>query len=184
MHTHIALLRGINIGGRNILPMSELAELLKGLGLQNIKTYIQSGNVVFQSEEIADSELSERIGAAIGRSRGFTPSVLLLRLAELESAISSNPFPEAESQPKTLHLFFLADVPEDPDLNTIESIKRDSERFALKDRVFYLHAPDGVGRSKLAARVEKSLGVAVTARNWRSVNKIMAIARVIAKEGD
>jgi len=188
MNTYIALFRGINIGGHHILPMSELVELLDGLGLRNIRTYIQSGNVIFQSDKAAVSELSEKIGAAIGRGHGFTPHVFLLELDELEKTIMSNPFPEAESQPKTLHLYFLASVPENPDLDKLKNMKSDSERFVLKDRIFYLHAPEGVGRSKLAAGVEKALGVTVTARNWRSVCKIMdianSVAKPIAKEGD
>jgi hypothetical protein len=76
-----------------------------------------------------------------------------------------------------LHIYFLASVPKNPDLKMLESIKRDSERFNLMDKIFYLHAPDGVGLSKLAVRAEKSLGVAVTSRNWRSVCKILAIAK-------
>jgi uncharacterized protein (DUF1697 family) len=96
---------------------------------------------------------------------------------EIERAIEFNPFPEAESEPKTLHLNFLASIPKNPDLDALESIKSDRERFALKDRVFYLHAPDGIGRSKLAANTEKLLGVAITGRNWRTVCKVMTMAK-------
>jgi uncharacterized protein (DUF1697 family) len=177
MKPFIALLRGINVGGRNRLPMRELVEVLEGLGLRNVKTYIQSGNVVFQSETVDALELAAKMGAAINERHGFTPHVFVLELDELKDAIASNPFPEAESEPKMLHLYFLACVPENPDLKTLENIKRDSERFQLKGKVFYLHTPDGIGRSKLAARVEKSLGVAVTARNWRSVRKIMDMVK-------
>jgi uncharacterized protein (DUF1697 family) len=177
MDTYIALFRGINVGGANRLPMRELVDVLECLGLQNIRTYIHSGNVVFGSKEVDLSELAGRMSAAIKESHGFTPHVLLLEQDELENALASNPFPKAESAPKTLHLFFLASTPENPDLETLESIKRESERFDLRGRVLYLHAPDGIGRSKLAARVEKSLGVPVTARNWRSIGKIMAMAR-------
>jgi uncharacterized protein (DUF1697 family) len=98
-------------------------------------------------------------------------------LDELERAMASNPYAEAESEPKSLHLYFLASEPQDPDLKTLESIRVDSERFALQGKVFYLHAPDGIGRSRLAARVEKALGVPATARNWRSVSKIVAMAK-------
>jgi len=177
MKTYIALFKSINVGGRNRLPMRELVEVLEGLKLKNIETYIQSGNIVFQSEDMNAPELSERIGAAINKSHGFTPQVLLLELDELERAIASNPYPEAESEPKSLHLYFLASEPKDVDLKTLESIRSDSEQFTLKGEVFYLHAPDGIGRSKLAARVEKALGVTVTARNWRSVNRILAMAK-------
>ena len=94
----------------------------------------------------------------------------------MEQAIESNPFPEAESEPKALHLYFLDAIPEDPDFDTLASIKSNRERFALKDGVFYMHAPEGIGRSKLAANAEKLLGVSATARNWRTVSKIMAMA--------
>jgi len=177
MKTYIALFRGINVGGNNILPMKELVAHLENLGSHRVKTFIQSGNAVFQNKEASASELSNRISAAIKESHGFEPQVFLMDLVEMENAIASNPFPEAESEPKTLHLYFLASTPKNPDLKTLDSIKRDSERFNLTDKVFYLHAPDGIGRSKLAARVEKMLGVAVTARNWRSVCNIMAMAK-------
>jgi len=177
MKSYIALFRGINVGGKNVLPMKALKALLENLDLQNVKTYIQSGNVVFQSNEKNASWLSSKISAEIKKSHGFEPKVLLLDIEEMEKAIGSNPFPEAESEPKTLHLNFLASVPETPDLKALKSLKKENERFELKGNVFYLHAPDGVGRSKLAANAERLLGVAMTGRNWRTVSKIMAIAK-------
>ena len=177
MKTYIALFRGINVGGRNVLPMKELVALLENLDLQNVKTYIQSGNVVFQSEEKNASQLANKISAVIKKSHGFEPRVLLLEIEEMEQAIASNPFPEAESEPKTLHVNFLTSVPEAPDLKALETLRKENERFALKRDVFYLHAPDGVGRSKLAAKAERLLGVSMTGRNWRTVSKIMALAK-------
>jgi uncharacterized protein (DUF1697 family) len=176
MKTYIAFFRGINVGGNNVLPMKELVTLLENLGSQNVKTYIQSGNAVFQNEEEDASLLSNRIRAAIKKSHGFEPQVLMLEPEEIERAVGSNPFPEAESEPKTLHVHFLASMPKNPDLEALERIKGDRERFVLEDGVFYLHAPDGIGRSKLAAKIEKLLGVATTGRNWRTVCKIMAMA--------
>lgn len=177
MKTYIALFRGINVGGNNVLPMKELVALLQNIGSQNVKTYIQSGNAVFQSEEEDASLLSNRISAAIKKNHGFEPRVILLELEEMEKAVGSNPFPEAESEPKSLHLHFLTSAPKDPDYATLERIKSDRERFALKDGVFYLHAPDGIGRSKLAVNTEKLLGVSMTGRNWRTVRKIMEMAK-------
>jgi uncharacterized protein (DUF1697 family) len=178
MKTYIALFRGINVGGKNILPMNELVTVLENMGARNVKTYIQSGNAVFHSEETNASVLANKISAAIKKSYGFEPQVLLLELAEMERAVESNPFPQAQSEPKALHLYFLTAMPENPDFDTLESIKSNGERFALRDGVFYLHAPDGIGRSKLAARAEKLLGVSVTARNWRTVCKIMEMAKL------
>jgi uncharacterized protein (DUF1697 family) len=177
MRTYIALLRGINVGGKNALPMKELVAMLESIGARHVKTYVQSGNAVFQSEETSASTLSNTISITIKKSRGFEPQVLLLKLEELQKAVESNPFPKAESEPKTLHVYFLASVPENPDFDALESMKADRERFVLKDRGFYLHAPDGIGRSKLAANTEKLLGVSMTGRNWRTVCKVIAMAK-------
>lgn len=180
MNTYIALLRGINVGGRNRLPMRELVQILEALGLKNVQTYIQSGNVVFQSERTDTVELAPAITDAIEESHGFAPQVFVLDIEALQEAMVANPFPEAESEPKSLHLFFLDAVPKDPDLEALERVKADSERFQLIGNVFYLHAPGGIGRSKLAARVGKGWGVTVTARNWRTVSKIMAMATAVS----
>ena len=177
MKTYIALIRGINVGGKSLLPMKKLITILENLDLLNIKTYLQSGNVVFQSRAKNASQLSSEICAGIKKSHGFEPQVLLLELTEMEKAAESNPFPEAESEPRTLHLFFLASAPSNPDLKTLESLKSGSERFVLKGNVSYLHAPDGLGRSKLAANAERRLGIPMTGRNWRTVCEILAMAK-------
>ena len=177
MNTMIALLRGINVGGHNKLPMRELVDTLTDLGFRNIETYIQSGNVVFECDEGSKIILTNQIRDAIHRSHGFAPDVMLLSAEELEEALLANPFPEAEAQPKTLHLYFLGSVPSNPDMQRIEEMKSGTENYALVGKVFYLHAPDGIGRSKLAVGIEKALGVSVTARNWRSVSKISEMAR-------
>ena len=108
MTTWIALLRGINVGGRNILPMKELTRELEKIGCSNVQTYIQSGNVVFQSSVTRADSLAKRISQAILKSHGFRPGVMVLSAKEVEDAASSNPFPNAEVDPKSLHLFFLA----------------------------------------------------------------------------
>ena len=101
--------------------------------------------------------------------------VLAVRVLHAGSIVMTHAV-EAESEPKTLHLLFLASVPKDPDYDALESIKTDRERFVLGGSVFYLHAPEDIGRSKLAANAEKLPGVCVTGRNWRTVRKIMAMA--------
>ncbi len=172
MTTLIALLRGINMGGHHKLPMDELSSLLTEMGLRDIRTYIQSGNVVFRSEAKNNAALAAKISAAIEAQHGFAPQVLLLDAEELRKAMANNPYPEAEAVPTSLHLLFLAEVPRHGDLKGLEALKTASERFALKGKVFYLHAPDGVGRSKLAARAEKLLGVTASGRNWNTVCKL------------
>ena len=176
MKTYIALFRGINVGGKNVLPMKELVTILEDLGCRNARTYIQSGNAVFASEEAA-LWLAQGIGAAIRERCGFEPHVQLLELDDIERAIAENPFPDAEADPTSLHIGFLAFVPEAPDLTALEGLKRDSERYRLIDRRFYLHAPEGVGRSALAANAEKLLGVPMTDRNWRTVARIREMAQ-------
>jgi len=182
MNTYIALLRGINVGGNNKLPMRELVTVLAGLGLHNIKTYIQSGNVVFQSERTDRLALAKEISAAIGQSHGFAPAILLLDKQAFAAAMAANPFPAGEEEPKTLHLFFLDGVPPNPNLAALEGLKAENEQFKLIDQVFYLYAPDGIGRSKLAEKVGQGWKVAITARNWRTVSQIMAMATELALE--
>lgn len=172
MATWILLLRGINVGGKNRLPMKELVQELEALKLENIKTYIQSGNATFEASRQLLEGLGDCISTAIESSRGFKPRCLILSAEMLEEAIANNPLPEAEAEPKSLHLYFLASTPPAPDLAAIEQAKAPSEAFQLIGKVFYLHAPDGIGRSKLAANVEKKLGIAATARNWRTVQKL------------
>src|SRR5215212_5082162 len=108
MKTYIALFRGINVGGNNMLAMKDLVATLENVGVQDVATYIRSGNAVFRSEETNASLLADRIRSAIEESHGFEPRVLLLGSEEMERVVRSNPFPEAESEPKTLHVYFLA----------------------------------------------------------------------------
>lgn len=172
MKTYIALFRGINVAGKYILPMKELVAVLESLGLQDIKTYIQSGNVIFRSKATDTAQLARKISAAIRKSHSFEPQVLLLDPAVLDKVIKENPYPEAEETPSTLHVNFLAAIPPKPDLKALEKIRSESERFHLARDVLYLHAPDGVGRSKLAASLERLLGVPMTSRNWNTVRKL------------
>lgn len=176
MNTYVALFRGINVGGRRVLPMERLRRILAGLGLEEVRTHIQSGNVVFRTGAGAVSTLSRKISAAIEEVQGFRPEVILLDIADLEKALGRNPFPEAEAEPRTLHLGVLARDPRHPDLEALEDAKKDGERFHLHGRFFYLHAPHGIGRSKLAAVAEKALGVPLTLRNWRTALKLRSMA--------
>ncbi|MEM1179632.1 MAG: DUF1697 domain-containing protein [Acidobacteriota bacterium] len=176
MATFIALLRGINVGGKNVLPMKDLKALVAGLGAGDVRTYIQSGNVVFEAADGDAETLGERLGEAIEADRGFRPQTLVLTAQELRDLAAVNPYPEAVAEPKTLHLFVLERPPASPDLESLRAIQRDTERFELVGRCFYLHAPDGIGRSKLAAKAEKALGVPTTARNWRTVEKLLELS--------
>jgi uncharacterized protein (DUF1697 family) len=175
MTTWIALLRGINVGGNNKLPMQSFVALLKRLGCEDVKTYIQSGNAVFRCDAKQPAEIQAKIATAIAKSHGFTPLVLVLSVKELDKAIAANPFPHATADHKSLHFFFLAEPPKRPNVEALNSLRGTNEAFVMTKSVFYLHAPDGMGQSKLAQRVEKLLGVPVTARNWRTVYKVREI---------
>lgn len=172
MKTFVALLRGINVGGRNRLPMKNLVGILGNLGAENVRTYVQSGNAIFRSDEIEPAAFSEKLATAIEASHNFAPQVFVLDMGCFMEAIEANPFPDAEQDPKSLHLGFLSSEPKTPDLDRLERLKKPTERFQLIGKFFYLHAPDGVGRSKLAAASEAALGVPLTDRNWKTVCKI------------
>lgn len=177
MPTFVALLRSINAGGFNTLTSKDFVTLLENLELTNIKTYIQTGNAIFQTTAKDAKQLPTKIQTAIKEHHGFAPEAIVLSLSELESAIAQNPYPKADDDPKSLHLIFLKSKPKNPDLDTLGKIKKESEAFKLSEKVFYFYAPEGVGRSKAAAKIEKCLGVSGTARNWRTVNKLLEMAR-------
>jgi uncharacterized protein (DUF1697 family) len=173
MYTYIALFRGINVGGKNLLPMKDIVAIFDTMNYENIQTYIQSGNVVFQAKNTISETSAGEIGKLILDKKGFEPKILLLSLEELRDAIANNPF--ATDNGKALHLFFLESQPHEPNSEQLESIKAKSEEFMLSNNVFYLYAPDGIGRSKLAIGVEKMLGVPITARNWNTVNALISM---------
>ena len=173
MNTYIALFRGINVGGNNILPMKDLVAILQALGYEGVQTYIQSGNAVFKSRETIDAKGAADISREIFRRMGFEPKILLLSPKQLQEAIKNNPFPTSDG--KALHFFFLEQPCSKPNIDYLESLKIESEKFKLHKMTFYLYAPEGVGRSKLAAATGKALGVSLTARNWNTVNKLASM---------
>jgi uncharacterized protein (DUF1697 family) len=156
--------------------MRDLKDILEKNGCSDVRTHIQSGNVIVSSRVSSAESLAKQITAAISKSHGFEPTVLALTPGELQKAVSHNPFPQAGENPASLHLFFLGGAPDRRDMKPLEAIKASTEAFALKGNIFYLYTPDGFGRSKLAARVEKLLGVEATARNWRTVTKLLEMA--------
>jgi uncharacterized protein (DUF1697 family) len=175
MSTWVAFLRGIGGGIRPML-MKDLQAALQGLGLTDVRTYIQSGNVVFRRSRATAAKLEAQIAQAIVDEFGFESKVIVLSARELAQAAAGNPFAQADARPAAVHLFFLARRAPNPDVATMTRLKTASETFVLAGRVLYLHTPDGFGTSKLAARIEKLLGVPATARNWRTVTKMLALA--------
>jgi uncharacterized protein (DUF1697 family) len=175
--TWIALLRGINVVGRRKLLMKDLTAMLERGGLRSVRTYIQSGNVVFQSAGGSARTLATQIGELIRRKSGFQPHVIVLSAAQLAGAIGGNPFPEAHADHKALHLFFLSGRPTRPDLDSLTRLKAGREAFALKGAVFYLFTPHGFPQCALHDKVERFLGVPATARNWRTANQLLLMSQ-------
>jgi uncharacterized protein (DUF1697 family) len=173
--TWIALLRGIG-GGIRPLSMKELVKALEGIGLKDVRTYIQSGNVVFSSAKSA-ARLAGEIERCIEKKFGFHSRTFVLSVGELRRAAAGNPFPQADQAPQTLHLFFLAKPAKAAQLDAMNELKTKSEQFVLTNKVLYFYAPDGFGTSKLAAKAERLLGVDTTARNWRTVGKLLELAK-------
>ncbi len=174
MKTYIALLRGINVGGKNVLKMAELCNTLAAAGFDNPRTYIQSGNVFFQSEQEDVHTLSDILVQHLRKHHAIATTAVVLRSEQLSKIAQANPFPAAENLDKSLQLFFLHAPATDPSLDKLNALKAASEHFELSDSCFYLLAPEGIGRSKLAAAAEQLLGVATTTRNWRTVNQLLA----------
>jgi len=174
MTEFVALLRGINVGGKNILPMSEFRELLATLGCDDVATYIQSGNAVFRHHK-STTELSELISEAVRSRFGLQVPVVVRTANEFAAIVAANPFAAEAAEPKFLSVWFLGERAANANTQRMDEIACDSETFLLTDSAFYLHAPEGFGRSKLASNVEKCLAVPATARNWRTVGKIGAL---------
>jgi uncharacterized protein (DUF1697 family) len=180
MNLWIAFFRGINVGGRHIVPMQELRDLLSARGCSDVCSYIQSGNLVFRHNEADAVRLAAKIATLVVKEYGFEPGVMLLDPKQLGNAVLANPFPQAAGNPASLQLFFLAESPPSPDMDGVSQDQSANEAFHLQDKVFYLFAPDGIGRSKLASRVERHLDVSATARNLRTARKVLALAETLA----
>lgn len=150
--------------------MVELVSVLQAMGFNNIQTYIQSGNVVFNHSQKLNADTAKKISLKILQQFDFEPTVVLLDSAALQLAISNNPF--STSNPKALHFFFFDTPPASENIEKLQALRTESEQIMLGDHVLYLYAPDGIGRSKLAANIEKTLGVPLTARNWNTVKKL------------
>ncbi len=166
-----ALFRGINVGGNNKLPMADLRALAAELGLDNPRTYIASGNLVFGSDQDAVA-LDAMLTSAVERRFGFKPSILLRTAEEIQMAMGHNPFAARVTEGKQLHLFFLDEPADKYNATKLRELAVESEDFALIDGVFYLFAPEGIGRSRLAEKMGPYFPKRMTARNLNSVKAI------------
>lgn len=172
MTRSIALLRGVNVGGRNKLPMRVFAAALEGLGCENVRTYIQSGNAVFDGETSAGD-----VAAAVKKAAGFTPHVFVMSAASLGKAARANPFArEAATNGKTVHLFLLEKPPPAEAVEALGRLKHPREDFAIGGKTLYLHTPEGLAGSKIAERIDRVLETTATARNWNTIEALLALA--------
>ena len=185
MPTHIALLRGINVGGRNKVAMADLRAIMTSLGYTEVATYIQSGNVVFTSTDTDTALMAASIEAGIARALEVRPRVVVVSRDELAQVVRDNPY-SAEANLKAVHAVFL---PEDPGPDQVDGVAAAQRQVALKGsrdtaryvgRALFLHTPDGFGRSELAGLLARAGGpvsarAAGTARNWATVTKLLAL---------
>lgn len=173
MTTWCVLLRGVNVGGKNLIPMKMLTQGLNEVGCEDVISYIQSGNLVFSHSTKDSKVVAELVAGYIQQAFDCSVQVLALDLAEFSLAVNNSPFGEQER--KSTHWFFLSKECKGVDLSLLDSLKKSTESYKLIDKVFYLHAPEGIGRSKLVAKLEKFMGVPVTARNGNTVHKLWAM---------
>ena len=195
MASHLALLRGINVGGRNKVPMADLREVVTSLGHTGVSTYIQSGNVLFSTAEDDTAKLAVALESAISDRFGIWSSVVVLSRDELARVLAANPYPD-EPNPRMVHVVFLNGSPPRDLLDRITAAESAAAAKGSRDTVhsagpaagqpqaLFLHTPDGFGTSELAQNVLKILappkkskpGLAATARNWATATKLLSLS--------
>jgi uncharacterized protein (DUF1697 family) len=172
--THLALLRGINVGGKNMLPMKTLERFFVDAGCDCVRTYIQSGNVLFDADKATCSGLCGKISLAIEKGCGFRPAVVLRTASELANAVANNPFLSSGMAAESLHLMFLADKPAARRVDALDPTRSLPDEFRVNGSEVYLHLPNGAGRTKLTNNYfDSTLATTSTARNWRTVTKLL-----------
>jgi uncharacterized protein (DUF1697 family) len=183
--THVALLRGINVGGRNKVAMADLRAVMTSLGHTAVATYIQSGNVLFSTDETDTALLAAAIEGAIAEALAVSPRVVVVSRTELAQLTRDNPY-SAETNPKAVHVVFLGDDPAPSMAESVAARQRQVAQGGSHDtaqfvgRALFLHTPDGYGRSELAELLARAGGpmsarAAGTARNWATVTKLLAL---------
>jgi uncharacterized protein (DUF1697 family) len=174
--SYVALLRGVNLGPRNRIAMTDLRRLVEELGAEDVTTYLQSGNVVFRSRTGA-AQLGPRLEKSLGRALGLEVTVVVKTGAQLAKICERNPFSVGRTDPKTLHVTFLAEAPARSRVRELSGRRFAPDRFEVTGHEVYLHCPNGYGRSKLSNDLfERALDVRATTRNWRTVRALAELA--------
>ncbi|CAL9632409.1 DUF1697 domain-containing protein [Streptomyces sp. enrichment culture] len=176
--TYAALLRGINVGGARKLPMADLRALLEELGHGGVRTHLQSGQAVFTSGHGDEDALAAELTQAIEQRFGFLVDVLVRDHAYLRAVAEACPFPAADLEPKQLHATYFSAPVDEERFASVDRAAFLPEDFRLGDRVLYLYAPNGLGRSKLAevlSRPRVNKGLTATTRNWNTVTRLVEL---------
>lgn len=174
----ISLLRGVNVVGKNQIKMDQLRALYEELGFADVRSYLQSGNVLFKTRERSLPRLTERIQGAIAERFGCNPVVILRTPEEMRTAIANSPFAERTDVSPSSHIvMFLAGTPDPAGRDRVSVMDTAGEELHLAERELYIHFRNGMGQSKLStATIEKWLKTPGTARNWNTVTNLLAIA--------
>lgn len=174
MITYLALLRGINVGGKRKVPMKELSEVFVRAGCSDVETYIQSGNVIFSADNTTPAHLSDTLVSGIGERFGFQVPVVLRTAEELAQVVRNNPFLKNGTDEETLHVLFLSDLPHPDCVDALDPARSIPDAFAVCGREVYLRLPDGVARTKLTNQYfDSKLRTIGTMRNWRTVATLL-----------
>jgi uncharacterized protein (DUF1697 family) len=169
---YAGLLRGINVGGKNAVPMPALRALVEALGYTDVTTYIQSGNVVFSGTGVK----AEQLEKAIRKEFELDIRVVLRTHRQLESVIEHNPFPRADTS--TLHVGYMCEKPSAAAIKSLDVERFAPDELAFRGREFYLLLPNGLGRAKLPPYVDRRLKIPTTVRNWKTVTKLAELTAV------
>jgi uncharacterized protein (DUF1697 family) len=175
--TYIALLRGINVGGK-VLKMADLKHAVAELGFTDVQTYLQSGNMVFRATKADNAALAGLISDAIRDHKAMDVRIMVRDAVEWHEIIAGNPYPQAHDFPKTVHTFILGQTPEPSRLDLLRAKETGREEWDIVDGTLYLHTPDGFGKSVLGNIIERTLKVPMTGRNW---NTVLALAELAGR---
>jgi uncharacterized protein (DUF1697 family) len=173
---YVALLRGVNVGGKHRLPMKDLAAMFEAAGCRDVRTYIQSGNVVFRAGAPLAKKVPAVIAGAISRKFGFEAPVIVRSTGEMLAITRANPFLKAGVDISRLHVLFLADAPAKAAVAALDPDRSPPDRFSVKGSEIFLHLPNGAGRSKLTNQYfDTKLETISSARNWNTVTTLLEL---------
>ena len=176
----IALLRGINVSGRKIAKMTDLKKAFASLSFENASTYGQSGNVIFDCGSAETAQLATRLEEKLSETFGFSTNVIIRTRDELVKITEHNPLIDrADVAIDKLYVTFLQDVPLETDASNLSIKPDDNEKFVIAGKEVYLYCPNGYARTKLSnAMFETKLKTVATTRNWKTINKLLAVSKL------